>query len=471
MKQVPRLFLTVFSLLFFHHTSLCQYVDSLDLLIGSIFTYSTQDYQPQWIVSNRWGTIADRQADLSTNVSFRHKHYWYSPKDTTMVNTHPNFSIDYGVALYNNQHFSNTFLEQAYVKVAYRGFELAGGRFEEAIGELNHNLSSGSLAQSRNALPFPQITIATSGFMNVPFTFKWLQFKGRLTHGWLGENRIVENSYVHGKTILFRVGRNRWFIHGGLHHFAVWGGYHTVRETQLPDRFKNLLYVFAFQSGNDLNKEGNHLGVYDFGITINADRWNITLYNQTPLEDDSGNYPLFNPDRLLGISWSNRISNSILSGITFEYISTVHQSGDKPDPGRDNYYNNGQYRTGWNYKDRIIGTPLFFNTTRAIFYLPTPILSSERWNVMNSRVKGFHMGIDGTLTSNLRYRTLITYTDNYGNFYNNEQFTPSIRQFYSLQEFNLQIENYLIRAGVGVDLGGLGNTIGGIFGLTYSFDW
>ncbi|RYZ26720.1 MAG: hypothetical protein EOO10_14785, partial [Chitinophagaceae bacterium] len=51
-----------------------QFLDSLEVQVGTIATVASDDYQPLWLVSKRFATIADRKSDLSTNIRVTNKH-------------------------------------------------------------------------------------------------------------------------------------------------------------------------------------------------------------------------------------------------------------------------------------------------------------------------------------------------------------------------------------------------------------
>jgi len=146
--------------------SSAQFLDSLLIRVGTTGTVATKDYQPLWITSQRFGTITDRKADLSTQIGFSNVHLFGNDDNK-------DFYIRYGVDLFNNDHFKEVFVEQAYFKAGYKHLEFRAGRYEEKIGEMDKDLSSGSLGVSGNALPIPQIGIALTDYVDVPFTNGW----------------------------------------------------------------------------------------------------------------------------------------------------------------------------------------------------------------------------------------------------------------------------------------------------------
>src|SRR5690606_10131284 len=102
-----------------------------------------------------------------------------------------NFRLEYGANIVNNQHFERVVIQQGYLKARYGALEFRGGRFEEILGEVDPLLSTGSLGISGNALPIPKIGFAFPDYVAVPFTNGWLQVKGLISHGWMGNEQSM----------------------------------------------------------------------------------------------------------------------------------------------------------------------------------------------------------------------------------------------------------------------------------------
>jgi hypothetical protein len=69
------------------------------------------------------------------------------------------------------------------------------------------------------------------------------------------------------------------------------------------------------------------------------------------------------------LSITPKTKNAIVQKVLFEFIYTKQAENYAPANARQAYYNNGFYKTGWEYDNRIIGTPLFINRYRAQDYL------------------------------------------------------------------------------------------------------
>jgi hypothetical protein len=467
-----------------------QFADSLKIAAGTIGTAATKDYQPLWIIANRYGTISNQQIDLSTYLLVHNKHVFarkQNSEGSILKPRLPGFFVGYGAAIYNNNHFSSTFLQQGYVQAGYATWQLRAGRYQEFTGELDPSLSSGSFGISGNTLPLPKVELAVTDYTAVPFTKGWVQFKGNFAHGWFGNSTSIKRALLHQKSLYVRVGKQRLSFYGGLTHFAQWGG--TFSSGQAPSRFKDYLRIILGASGNGndpvyqqgpvdiANAVGNHILIPDFGLAFRQNDATIRLYTQTIF--DKGINDTINPnkrdrlaglkilsrDRLVGLSWETTKSK-FLQKILVEGIYTKYQGGPVIYEGRDNYYNNGTYSIGWQYKNRIIGTPLFLNRENIKEYkLDSNLLTS--WPIVSNRIIGLHVGAKGNITSSLGFRILATHARHYGNYYNTSYFTPAKKQTYLLCELPYRFNKVYITAAVGNDFGDLTNNTSGMLRVEY----
>jgi hypothetical protein len=459
-----------------------QFADSLHILVGTTATVASAEYQPLWIIANRYGTVTNQQADLTSRILISNKHLFSQKNKPGADSIYPHSYINYAVDLYNNDHFENTFLQEAFVKAGIKSWELRAGRYEEVIGEVDPFLSSGSLAVSSNALPIPKIGIANTRYAPIPYTNGWVQFKGRFSHGWLGETNYLKDAFLHEKSLYLRFGKKKFAVHTGLNHFAQWGGTHPSGKA--PSRFKDYLQIIAggkgdasdpvYQQGpvDIANAVGNHLITSDIGFSLQRNSSVFKIYTQTIFEKGKGRGPdqrdrivglkVTSRDRLIGFSWEN-IKQSFLEKIVVEGLFTRHQGGPVLYVGQDNYYNNATYKTGWTYQDKIIGTPLFIIRNDALKFHPA--LDSTQissWNITSNRVNGVHLGIKGTINKQLVYRMLTTYVQHYGNYNNTHIFTPFKKQLHFLLEGSYQVNNRInIGMGLAQDVGDISDNTGG----------
>jgi hypothetical protein len=480
--------------------------DTVRYELGTQAVGASQQYLPHYSTANRFGVFDDTDRIgglLRAQVSASHAFtdHW------SIVGR-----LD-AIAKQSSQ-LRELWLQQGYLAIRYRAFELSGGRVEETTGSQPVSLSSGSLGVSGNTRPIPRIKLALAEYTNVPFTRGFLQVKGSYVHGWLGPERHVANAYLHEKSAYGKLGGKLPVnLYGGFTHFVIWGG--TTAGVEILNTFEDYWRVVtgggaadnALVPGEAVNAAGDHLGVYDLGTEITLKNFRIQIYQQTPFEDASGNNP-FNGDRLLGVSLRSRDERSLVAGVLYEFLHTTHQSGPgRPDPsgdalwedgdrghpygGRDNYYNNYLYKTGWTYQDRIIGTPLFFTKSRAKRYIPGFVDPDEggfNFNVVNNRIIAHHLGVEGYVKT-AHYKLLGTFTTNYGTYgginggigewgsIDNPDapyaFRPPQRQAY----FLLEVESHPFSAhwslltSLAVDAGQLADNVGLMIGLRREGRW
>lgn len=477
------------TLMTFFYAPLCaQFSDSLKVSIGATTFFAAENYQPLWIEALQSGTTSHQKTDLATHVLVTNSHFF--AKDG--LNERPaqtnGFYIRYGIDLYNNSHFRDFFAKEAYVKAGYKFWEIRVGRFKEIMGEVDPTLSSGSFAVSGNSLPIPKVGLALTEYTAVPFTKGFLQLKGQFSHGWLGNTNYVKRAFLHEKSFYIKGGKGLFSLYGGLNHFANWAGDHP--SGRAPSRFKDFLRIVAGAAGDSedpvyhqgpvdiANAVGNHMITSDIGIEINSSASILKVYTQTIFEKGKGDSSnlnkrdklvglnIFGKDRLVGISWETR-KPAYLQKVLLEGVYTKHQGGPIIFNGRFNYYNNATYATGWEYKDHIIGTPLFINRRQASTYNLDPA-STTGWNIVSNRVVGFHVGLTGNINQKLSYITLITHVRHYGNYYNDALFAPSKPQSNLLLEIKYRLStNVLVNSALALDQGHLSNNKGGKLGVEW----
>src|SRR5690554_508686 len=481
-NSIRAFFLTACLVGFIYAPLFAQFSDSLKVTIGTTATLATNDYQPLWLQSLQFGTITHHQSDLSTHILLTNVHVFNKKAQNGTVDTQlSDFYISYGIDLYNNNHFQQLFTKEAYVKAGYKFWEIRVGQFMEIIGEVDPRLSSGSFAVSGNALPIPKIGLAVTEYTDIPFTKGFLQFKGLFSHGWLGETNYVKGAFLHEKSLYVKGGKKAFSFYGGLSHFANWAGTHP--SGQAPSRFKDFLRIVAGASGDTedpvyhqgpvdiANAVGNHMITSDIGMELKLSKSILKLYIQTIFEKGRGDSSntnkrdelialnIFGKDCLVGMSLETK-KPAFLKKVLVEGVYTKDQGGPIIFNGRFNYYNNATYATGWEYKDRIIGTPLFVNRRQAAKYNLDPS-STRGWNIVSNRVIGFHAGLTGSINKTIRYKTLFTYVKHYGNYYNDDLFDSTKKQGNLLFEINYRLNSRIfLNSAFALDHGGLSKNKG-----------
>lgn len=454
-----------------------QLTDSLRILVGTTGTVATKDYQPLWLISRRFATVSDQQADFSSHVRISNIHTFGGK----------GFYLDYGIDLYNNDHFKKVFIQEGYIRTGFKHWEIRAGRYEEIIGEVDKDLSSGSLGISGNALPIPKVGIAVTDYTNVPFTNGWVQFKGQFSHGWMGDHQYIKGAYLHEKAFYMRVGKRKLKLFGGLQHYAVWGG-NRKGLPQIANTWEGYWNVIIANTKDDgtvggngkvlPNRPGDHRGVIEAGLDWENDHMVLHAYSQMPFEMSQG-IDFRNIDRLWGLSYTRK-DPGVLNKLLLEFLYTKQMNDFYSLRYRENYFNNGIYLTGWEYQDMIIGTPLFVNRTRGRNYFPeikpfdwdgpNKAIYGKGFNIINNRIIGVHAGAMYTLAKILRAKTLLTFTQNYGS-YRKGPFEIPRKQLYSLQEVSYQppVPGLLLTAGLGFDTGDLPTNVGFMLGVQWTF--
>ena len=464
----------------------CQFLDSLSVSATVLTTGATRNYQPLWITANKFGVISDKQLDMSSQLNISNKNELFKfgkTPDYAPVEEYNAITISYGLNFVNYEHFTKTFAEQAFVKLEYKNWSLRYGRFEEILGDVDRDLSTGSLGVSGNAVPIPKIGVALTDYTNVPFTNGWLKIKGSFAHGWFGNNRYMHDAFYHEKTLYMSLGPGRFRLYGGLQHYAEWGG---IRGNLHLDRsFKGFLNVLFVRQADDgsvgtaingiaPSRAGDQRGLIEAGFYLETDKVNLHGYAQMPFESGEEIDPK-NRSFLSGLSIVAK--DSWLTKFVAEIMYTKSMNNFVGVKQRNSYYNNGEYKTGWEYDDRIIGTPLFMNRTVASHYFPQ--IQPFDWsspdktipgnaNIVDNRITAFHLGANYNLNEIITGKTLLTYSRNYGT-YKIDFFTPAKVQYYTLQEFDLkpQDSKWTFKACIGLDFGDLNTVIGSLIGITY----
>jgi len=118
------------------------------------------------------------------------------------------------------------------------------------------------------------------------------------------------------------------------------------------------------------------------------------------------------------------ISFRVHSQLRLEYLNTFSQGGgefineDNRRRGRDDYFNHGQYRDGWSYLGRTIGTPFIAPQTDLRSNLPLFTY------VNNNRIRVVHLGLSGQLVDQLTFLLKTSYSRNAGTY--QEPFSPLV---------------------------------------------
>mgnify|MGYP001302976489 CR=1 FL=1 len=341
---------------------------------------------------------------------------------------------------------TKSFIQIGYLSKKINDYELKIGRWSNRLTS-ESNLSSGSLIRGNNSIPIPQISLFLPNYKKIQILERQFFIKGGFSHGWLSKENYIKAPFLHEKYLYLKKRFNNDIeLEAGVFHEAIWGG-ETIEYGMQPQKFSDYLRVIFGQSasknaylGEQINVLGNHLGIWDIAITKNYKSTKYKFYFQHPFEDKSGAFQYFFDElKQLKISTNsfdglfgfevNIEDKKLFSTMVYEYLNTMFQSGSlsasKSDStyGRDNYFNHYIYQSGWTYKNKVIGNPLFtvgLSTSKNQIY------------IINNRLKSHHFGMSGYLNSKLRYKILVTKSKNYGTYDDRQKLTNKKQyQFYN----------------------------------------
>ncbi|GAB2518969.1 capsule assembly Wzi family protein [Spirosoma aerophilum] len=429
------------------YTSFAQEVTNLSALrysveVGGLGTTSPQN--PFWLRANQYNVTPVQGSFGTVRVGVSRD---YKPVPDSAKKSTSRFDWGFGIYVAANPGAPVTadhpavLLPDAYVKVRFRYLELYGGNRREVVGLGDTLLTSGFVAWSGNAMPFPKIQLHTPDFVPLGFTRKLISLRAGYAHGWL-INTYIQGSYLHQKYLYARLGKPSWRfrMYGGLNHQVQWGGHADYLigtplavngnlSTSFQDylslvtgRYPDALENDRFTGFDGTNRLGNHVGSYDLALEWVGTKANWLLYHQHMYDDASGLALQNVPDGLTGLRFLNRLKTSPVfrfQRVVVEWLTTTNQSGPSFDPaaryqGADNYFNHSQYTQGWSYRGRTLGTP---------FIMPRPDLTPALANNFagngyypNNRVVAWYAGATGTFRHGPLLMMRTSYSRNFGSY-------------------------------------------------------
>ncbi|WP_321518117.1 capsule assembly Wzi family protein [uncultured Bacteroides sp.] len=445
--------------------------------VESGITTANGDHSPLWLNANKQGisSISKDNGYLTAGV-FR------------SLEKEKIFSYGYGLELAGAYNFTSKFIiQQAYLDLKYRKIGLSIGSKERNGEFVNQQLSSGGLTLSGNARPVPQVWAGLPDYVTVPGTRKWLSFRGHVAYGWFTDGSWQENfagatgKYVkgmlfHSKALYLKLEKEDVLplrFEMGLEMEDQFGGtqHNNGNIIKMPSGIKDYLKALVPMSGgNDtpggeqLNIEGNMLGSWHFSLNYHLHDWNLRAYYEHHYNDHSMlvmEYPW--KDGMYGLEITPP-ANPFVSGVVYEYIYSKDQSGPvywdhtkvlpEQISARDNYYNHYFY-TGWQHWGMAMGNPLFMS----------PIYNKDgSLSFKSNRITAHHLGISGCPTQELKYRVLLSHSDNWGTY--DKPFKEIMKNTSSLVELTYsprKLTGWSFTASAATDRGDmLGDNTGGM---------
>ncbi|MGJ8665829.1 MAG: capsule assembly Wzi family protein [Patiriisocius sp.] len=437
-KMTKILFNTI--LFFFFSASLSQAQNSSDEIIDE-FSYfnefsvigigSSENYAPYWFHTNTNSAIG-QFSNISTTASVGGS---YKYKE--------NVSLEIGAAFFyrDNIVVEDFQRRDLYAQIKINWLKVTLGAKSQDVEVDGLSATNKNFLWSGDARPLPGLIIEANKPLKIN---NWLGIDWGIAHYNLNDDRFVDNARVHYKRLGAHIKlnkKNRFYAR--IQHFAQWGG---TSQTEGPqeDDFGAFVDVFiAKQTGSRFNALGNHLGSYLFDYYWSPDIGTFNFYHEHPFEDGSGTRLANFPDGVWGIVYSPK-KNKFINNVLYEFIDTTDQSGEDGS-GKDSYFNNRVYKSGWYYEGQNIGLP--FLIVR-----------------INSRVTAHQLGLSGKI-KNIDLVLKSTYVNSIGTFFEGLDYDDEA--IYTFAKASYNIERYgMISLLVGYDISTLNNNVLGA-GLEY----
>lgn len=267
------------------------------------------------------------------------------------------------------------------------------------------------------------------------------------------DNSYVKNRLYHRTKLFTKVyvdPKLQWYLTLGLDHYALWGGYWPDSGYGRVNFNNYVRMVLGMSAGSDgtgsdqANTIGDQGGAETLGFGYEGRDWTISFQHEIPYSDKSGMYFKNFPDGVNTFAFSFKDKNKWVSDIVYELYYTRYQSGSEhveyfddkghiipPKQGEayryigvDNYFNNGEFRSGWTYYGRPLTSPLFYpsgtlSRTFDRYALNHQLYAKDYYKIQsieNNRIIAHHIGIAGKLGLKAPYKLMATISQNYGTY-------------------------------------------------------
>ena len=423
------------------------------LLMGAL---STGGSLPFWMTSNQYGLMPEHNGALALVQA----HTQYDSTKVFQWKWGASFAAQYdsGPVLPEGTADFGLMVDELCGSIKWKVFSLDAGLQHDVLDFYGADRRLGSLSTtgghiiaSGNARAMPGYWIHLDP-VPIPLTWKhvWL-------YGSYGDFATLDNRYVKGALVhrtkfgfLFKI-TNRLDFHLGLDHYGIWGG-DSPKYGKMPITFDNYLRVVtgrgASSSGtvsDQLNVIGDQGGGEFMRFDYRGRGWKATFLHDIPYNDGSGMGLNNFPDGVNTLWFGFDDKDRWVSDVLYEFAYTRNQSGwyhDRPtteeerkhlDPsdeyhywhhirgGGDNYFNNGEYKSGWTHFDRTIGYPLFVprgtHDGTWTSHREKGDVSTVNRGVENNRLRAHHIAVSGKFFKLFPYKVMLTYSQNYGTYY------------------------------------------------------
>ncbi|MFA8451968.1 MAG: capsule assembly Wzi family protein [Bacteroidales bacterium] len=377
--------------------------------VGLSTSVGTESEVPFWLQSNKRGLVPNKSyvmGDFSLGMDFN--------KEKTQG---IDFMWEASAAAYTGDD-TKFIIDNLYTGFKWKMFRFYLGQKADAIAFDGLSSTNGNILYANNARSYPKYEISVPNWTDVPFLEGIVSFKGMLSDGITMDNRYIDNALIHRKNLFVRLFKDAKFsVSGGLEHVAMWSGDHP-EHGKISMSLNKYWKVFTGAGdkegafGNDSYRLGNHIGSYYLDAYYNTDDFSLQAYFRSVFDDGSGRKSENRPDGLYGLYYKNKKNeNALIQSALVEFYHTTDQSGNAhgmvdgvKNRGLDNYFNHGEYKSGWTHYGRTFGSPLFI----------TGKIDGQTV-VLNNRFKAVHIGVRGMIAG-IPYKTYFTYSKNYGTY-------------------------------------------------------
>ncbi len=386
------------------------YVKGIDYSAVANFKglYSTDDKLPFWMYHNKVGRV-NPESNIST---------WITGKALTNLGFSSFIEVGAGM-VYQDGTSEELMIDELYAYYEYKWLQVTLGQKQKPILYNGLSATNENMLWSLNHRPLPGLSVATSRpiFFSPadPLEPEGLGIEAAWEEYFLGNDRYMEGAMLHHKNLrlVYRF-RDTWEVKAGIHHFTQWGGTPGGDESEKrPSSFNDYLKVITGQggeSGLDQNADvlANHLGSYEVFITKQFLNFRLQFIYNHIFEDSwgmgFGNFP----DGRYGIYYEDVKTEKFFNSFILEYYTTRNQRNIDGTISGLEYFSHGIYRSGWTYRNRIMGAPFF-----------TP--NEAGMGISNNKFSTIHFGAGGRLpfgTYNLPYKLLLSYDHREGSWTN-----------------------------------------------------
>lgn len=388
-------------------------------------TLSTNGTLPMWAYADKYGVVP-----MSNNVLLEASVFSDFNKKHKIQ-----FAYGFSAAGFIARGDNNLLIDELYASAKWKFIRVDAGMIRPDIEYNGVSSTNGNLVYSTNSRNMPGINIRTDYF-SFPFIDRFIEFKANLAEYRMIDERYIEDTRLHHKSLFVKLKPYRRLeLIVGIDHYGMWGGDSPTTGKQ-PSSLKDYIRIFFGSEGDansslssQLNVLGNHLGREHFKINYLGDEFTLSAYHDIPFEDRSGIKFRTVPDGLYGLYFGKRDKSAWISDVIYEFYYTKYQAGpyhDRPatpeemegqDPnshwygkviigGNDNYYNHGEYLSGWTSYERTISSP-FFNPIK---------VNADHSITLNNRLVAHYIGLKGTAWKKIPYSARFSYSMNYGTY-------------------------------------------------------